>query len=157
MKADDRTIQSTGLDFQKSTQLPGFGPSQNLKFEREDWTTFRTVEGLQQKAGVAADKLRRLVLKELTDNALDTGQAVRIGELPDGGYFVEDDGPGIDGDAGRDRAPVQHRPADGLDQAVAAADARRARQRSARGRGCGARIGRLARRHHPQSPDRTAP
>ena len=29
----------------------------DLKFEREDWTLFRTVEGLQQKAGVAERKL----------------------------------------------------------------------------------------------------
>jgi hypothetical protein len=71
--------------------------TQNLKFERADWTSFRTVEGLQQKAGVAASKLRRLVLKELADNALDTGAVVRFGELPNGGYFVEDNGPGIDG------------------------------------------------------------
>ena len=70
---------------------------QNFKFEREDWTLFRTVEGLQQKAGVPAKLLRRLALKELTDNALDTGAKVRVGELPGGGYFVEDDGPGIDG------------------------------------------------------------
>lgn len=67
-------------------------------YEREDWTSFRTVEGLQQKAGVAASKLRRLVLKELTDNALDTGASVRVGQLDRGGYFVEDDGPGIDGE-----------------------------------------------------------
>jgi hypothetical protein len=71
--------------------------SQNLKFEREDWTCFRTVEGLQQKAGVAKDKLRRLVLKELADNGLDLGGKVDTGELPDGGYFIEDDGGGIDG------------------------------------------------------------
>src|SRR6516165_8109477 len=71
---------------------------QNLKFERADWTPFRTVEGLQQKAGVAQSKLRRLVLKELTDNGLDENAKVRIGELRDGGgYFVEDDGRGIDG------------------------------------------------------------
>ena len=69
----------------------------DLKFERADWTSFRTVEGLQQKSGVAADKLRRLVLKELADNALDTGTAVFVGELKNGGYFVEDRGPGIDG------------------------------------------------------------
>src|SRR2546430_15787267 len=72
-------------------------PTENLKFERADWTSFRTVEGLQQKAGVAQGKLRRLVLKELTDNALDTGAQVRIGELPDGSYFIEDDGSGIEG------------------------------------------------------------
>jgi hypothetical protein len=70
---------------------------QNLKFERADWTSFRTVEGLQQKAGVAKSKLRRLVLKELTDNGLDENAKVRIGELDGGGYFVEDDGRGIDG------------------------------------------------------------
>src|SRR6266849_2729696 len=72
-------------------------PAQNLKFERADWTSFRTVEGLQQKAGVTQSKLRRLVLKELTDNALDAGARVRIGQLPDGGYFVEDGGSGIEG------------------------------------------------------------
>ena len=70
---------------------------QNLKFEREDWSLFRTVEGLQQKAGVAKAKLPRLVLKELTDNGLDEGAEVRIGSLPKSGYFVEDDGHGIDG------------------------------------------------------------
>jgi hypothetical protein len=69
---------------------------QNLKFERADWTSFRTVEGLQQKAGVATDKLIRLVLKELADNALDTGARVKVGQTRSG-YFVEDDGRGIDG------------------------------------------------------------
>jgi hypothetical protein len=68
--------------------------AQNLKFERADWTSFRTVEGLQQKAGVPQHKLIRLVLKELADNGLDTGAAVRVGEIA-GGYFVEDDGPGL--------------------------------------------------------------
>jgi len=71
--------------------------SQNLKFERDDWTLFRTIEGFQQKAGVSKDKLSRLVLKELADNSLDAGGAVEIGTLLKGGYFVEDDGPGIDG------------------------------------------------------------
>jgi hypothetical protein len=84
---------------QKSTGgLASSTAPQNLKFEREDWTVFRTVEGLQQKAGVAAKWLRRLVLKELADNGLDIGSHVSVGELPDGGgYFVEDDGAGIDG------------------------------------------------------------
>ena len=69
-----------------------------MKFEREDWALFRTVEGLQQKAGVERGKLRRLALKELADNALDEGGQVRIGELPNGrGYFVQDGGKGIDG------------------------------------------------------------
>jgi hypothetical protein len=67
-----------------------------LKFEREDWVLFRTVEGLQQKAGVPKHKLARLVGKELADNALDEGGHVRVGHVGDG-YFVEDDGRGIDG------------------------------------------------------------
>ena len=84
--------------FQKSRTVSA-SPSdaQNLKFERADWTSFRTVEGLQQKAGVPPHKLIRLVLKELADNALDTGAAARVGEIK-GGYFVDDDGPGIDPD-----------------------------------------------------------
>jgi hypothetical protein len=68
---------------------------ENLKFEREDWSLYRTVEGLQQKAGVPAKLLRRLVLKELADNGLDLDAHVNVGELPGGGYFVEDDGSGI--------------------------------------------------------------
>ena len=67
----------------------------NMKFERADWTSFRTLEGLQQKAGVPANKLIRLVLKELADNALDTGTEVQVGEI-DGGYFIDDNGPGLD-------------------------------------------------------------
>ena len=64
----------TASDFQNPNgRLPSLGDAPNLKFERADWTLFRTVEGLQQKAGVPASKLRRLVLKELADNALDTG------------------------------------------------------------------------------------
>jgi hypothetical protein len=70
---------------------------QILKFQREDWALFRTIEGLQQRAGVPKSKLRRLVLKELVDNGLDTGARVRVGEV-ERGYFVEDDGGGIDPD-----------------------------------------------------------
>jgi hypothetical protein len=75
------------------------GPAKppDFKFEREDWTLFRTIEGLQQKAGVPANKLQRLVLKELADNALDVGGDARVGYLGGGRYYVEDKGPGIDG------------------------------------------------------------
>jgi hypothetical protein len=80
-------------DFENPTAAP------NLKFEREDWTSFRHIEGLTQKAGVSADIRSRLVLKEITDNALDVGaDLVEVGELPQRrGYFVEDNGRGIDG------------------------------------------------------------
>src|SRR5262245_15880763 len=85
-------------NFQNSAaDLARSGAPQNLKFEREDWALFRTIEGLQQKAGVAKNKLSGLVLKELADNALDEGGQARVGKLPNGGYFVEDDGGGIDG------------------------------------------------------------
>jgi len=70
---------------------------QDFKLEREDWTSFRTVEGLQQKAGVTRRQLRRLVLKELTDNGLDACADVTVGRLVGGGYFVEDNGPGFGG------------------------------------------------------------
>ena len=39
--------------------------------------------------------MRRLVLKELADNALDTETRVAAGEM-ESGYFVEDEGPGLD-------------------------------------------------------------
>jgi hypothetical protein len=46
---------------------------------------FRTVAGLQQKAGVTAARLRRLVLKELGDNALDSAaEGIEFGQLEDG-------------------------------------------------------------------------
>jgi hypothetical protein len=69
------------MDFQKSKgRLASQPQPENFKFERPDFASFRTVEGLQQKAGVAANKLRRLIMKELTDNALDTSALVRIGQ-----------------------------------------------------------------------------
>jgi hypothetical protein len=67
-----------------------------MKFERADWMLFRTLEGLQQKAGASLERIIRLVLKELADNALDTGAAVRVGVIEGGGYFVENDGEGLD-------------------------------------------------------------
>jgi hypothetical protein len=65
-------------------------------FEREDWSLFRTLDGLQQRAGVPKSQLARLVLKELADNGLDNGAEVTAQAL-NGGYLVEDDGTGIDG------------------------------------------------------------
>ena len=56
---------------------------------------------VSQKAGVPVQLLPKLVLKELADNALDAGGTVRVGQLQDGGWYVEDDGPGIAGDPGR--------------------------------------------------------
>ena len=67
--------------------------------EREDWALFRSVEGLQQKAGVPQGRLRRLVMKEVADNALDAGARMTWGFVPDSEdlHFIEDNGPGLDG------------------------------------------------------------
>jgi hypothetical protein len=67
--------------------------------EREDWALFRSIDGLQQKAGVPADRLQRLILKEIADNGLDSGNKVKAERIDNGvcTYFVEDNGPGLDG------------------------------------------------------------
>jgi hypothetical protein len=67
-------------------------------FEREDWTLFRTLATLSQKAGVPSAQLPRLVAKELADNALDASGSCRVGLLDGNGFWVEDDGDGIPGD-----------------------------------------------------------
>ena len=64
-------------------------------FEREDWTQFRSLRTISQLAGVPQTHPRRLIAKELADNALDASSNCRVGELGDGGFYVEDDGSGI--------------------------------------------------------------
>jgi hypothetical protein len=59
------------------SQPPDQNPPISKMFEREDWTLFHTVEGLCQRAGVPAKWLRRLVMKELADNGLDTYERLR--------------------------------------------------------------------------------
>jgi hypothetical protein len=71
--------------------------SVNGHFEREDWTFFRSIRTISQYSGVAPELLRRLVAKELADNALDAAGSCRVGTLPGGVFYVEDDGPGIGG------------------------------------------------------------
>ena len=81
-----------------SASRPARPRSPEFTFEREDWTLFRSLSTLSQKAGVPVHLLPRLVLKELADNALDAGGTVRVGPLDAGGWYVEDDGPGIAGE-----------------------------------------------------------
>ncbi len=66
-------------------------------FKREDWTLYRSLNTLGQKAGVAAELIPRLVAKELADNALDAGGRCRVGMLAENGFWIEDDGDGIPG------------------------------------------------------------
>jgi hypothetical protein len=96
--ANDILHSDPSPDFQKSSPALASSPEpSNFKFEREGWTLFRTVEGLQQKAGVPASRLRRLILKEIADNALDTGTKFDAGQIDGHGFYVADNGPGIDG------------------------------------------------------------
>jgi hypothetical protein len=70
-------------------------------YEREDWTQYRSLTTLCQKAGVPQDDLPALVAKELADNALDAckgGDECEVGLLADGGgFWVADFGEGFDG------------------------------------------------------------
>ncbi len=69
-----------------------------MNFTREDWTLFRTLGTLGQKAGVPVEHLPRLVLKELVDNALDASGHCEFGLSDDGVLWVQDAGPGLEGD-----------------------------------------------------------
>jgi hypothetical protein len=69
-----------------------------IYFERTDWSLFLDQRTLPQKAGCQPHDLRRLVLRELVDNALDAGANVTVGVDHDGpGWWViADDGPGLE-------------------------------------------------------------
>ena len=75
-------------------------PPAPLMFERQDWTLFLDRATLPQHAGCQPNELGRVVLKELVDNALDTGANVTLDRADRGddviGYVIADDGPGID-------------------------------------------------------------
>src|SRR5262245_31150976 len=61
-------------------------------FVREDWTLFRSLDTIGQKAGVPVGRLPELVLKELVDNALDCGGPCHFALLHTGdGFYVEDE------------------------------------------------------------------
>ena len=70
-------------------------------FERSDWEVFRSIDGLCQKAGIPRGKLGALVPKELIDNALDACDgscAIDLGRCGQNGFYVQDNGPGLDPD-----------------------------------------------------------
>jgi hypothetical protein len=67
-------------------------------FAREDWTLFRSLHTLGQKAGVSARQIPSLVAKELVDNALDASGDCEIAFHGANGFRVEDGGDGIPGD-----------------------------------------------------------
>jgi Protein of unknown function C-terminus (DUF2399) len=67
----------------------------NLIYETEDWRLFTDLATLPQKAGCQPAYLGEVVLKELVDNALDTGANVSLDHIDDT-WIVADDGPGLD-------------------------------------------------------------
>lgn len=73
----------------------------DFQFHRPDTTLFATLPGLQMQSGVPIDRLRRLALKELADNALDAADAAgrpgRIEQIDTDCYAVEDRGNGMAG------------------------------------------------------------
>ncbi len=71
--------------------------SSQAYFRREDWTLFRNVHTLVQKAGVPPEQIPAVVAKELVDNALDTADDCDCGLFGDNGFYVVDDGPGLPG------------------------------------------------------------
>ncbi len=69
-----------------------------MLFQRNDWTLFRSLDTLGQKAGVPKERLGAIVVKELVDNALDAGSSkIDLGMLGGHTFFVEDDGEGLPG------------------------------------------------------------
>jgi hypothetical protein len=68
-----------------------------LLFERSDWQLFLDPKTLPQKGGFGPDQIGRAILKELTDNALDSG----AGDVTVSGdakhCTISDDGPGLSG------------------------------------------------------------
>lgn len=71
-----------------------------ILFEREDWTLFRSLGTLGQRAGVPVESIPALVAKELADNALDAAGACEVGLCSDdgcNGFYVRDNGTGIPG------------------------------------------------------------
>ena len=70
----------------------------NILFERSDWRLFTDPRTLPQKAGCEPDQIGRVILKELVDNALDTGAAEVCLDGDDASCVVSDNGPGLDRD-----------------------------------------------------------
>src|SRR3712207_9220395 len=82
----------TTLFRSRRERLRGERPA--ILYETADWRLFCRPETLPQKAGCHPGDLRRVVLKELVDNALDAGAGVTLSRDGDA-WIVADDGPGL--------------------------------------------------------------
>jgi hypothetical protein len=66
-------------------------------YEIEDWTDFRSLDGLGRRAGVSVPDIPKVVAKELVDNAYDAGACCEFEKTAGNAILVRDDGPGIPG------------------------------------------------------------
>ncbi len=84
----------------KRAILPDSDPAAAI-YTREDWIDFRDPARISARAGVPRERLPRVVVKELADNALDAPGSLRFGILAAAAgefkFFVSDDGPGMPG------------------------------------------------------------
>jgi hypothetical protein len=96
---DDKSQESSeDLSCSPLSKIADLSPDgAQITFEREDWTAFRTVEGLQGRAGTSRGNLVAVVIKELVDNALDEAGDCEL-YMTDGVITVQDQGEGISGD-----------------------------------------------------------
>src|SRR6516165_3459288 len=76
----------------------GNGQTGQGMFVKEDWTLFRTLGTLCQRAGVAEEDIPALLAKELADNSLDEAGACTVELVGSDGLRVSDAGRGIPGD-----------------------------------------------------------
>jgi len=65
-----------------------------ISLTQEDWKRFMTPEGLSEKAGVPKGHFRKMIIKELIDNACDVGGG-RLIFIHNNVLEFHDDGPGI--------------------------------------------------------------
>ena len=77
------------------------------KIRTEDWRDYFSLEGLANQSGVAKEYHKGLLVKELVDNAIDAEEeekkeskqvTVSLGSIRGHRFYIEDRGPGIDGD-----------------------------------------------------------
>jgi DNA topoisomerase VI subunit B len=102
--APDEGNVKNGVPASTASKLAGPQSSgANFQVHRPDTALFSSLQGLTMQSGVPAYLLRRLVLKELADNALDAADAVgrsgqvRIEQTTGNVYVIEDQGAGMDG------------------------------------------------------------
>jgi hypothetical protein len=98
------TSRATLADGMPSAPKSALANPADFQVRRPDTLQFSTLDGLSRMSGVPRHLLRRLIAKEVTDNALDASDAagcpgnVMI-RCEDDLYVVSDEGHSIPGDA----------------------------------------------------------